>query len=238
MARHWIKGKGSLGNRRADAFFAACRAVRKVMVMNQRDEEILAALSNCVKVLSIGQIHRAWWIDSSANTAQERLKVLCEADWLVPVRLPVRAVDYFPARPLFQYAAGAEPHWPDLLSETKSRWNVSMRCVRAVVASNRAARFFGGHARHPRPSEATHDLYVSGVFLRMLEDRSADAANWIGEGHLAAEARGREGIIPDALIRCDDGCTAVEIVGESYPEAKLKAFHEYCGTRAWRYELW
>lgn len=213
--------------------------MRKVLIMTERDEAILSALTNRVKVFAIGQIHRVWWLEGSVDAAQARLRVLCEADWLVPVRLAVRAIEYFPSRPLVRSSpGGCVPSWTDLIAETQSRWNVPIRSVPAVIASNRAARFFGGHARHPRPSEATHDLYLAGVYLRMLEENAVVAEAWLGEGRLVAQAQGQEGAIPDALIRHEDGCTAIEVVGESYPAAKLKAFHQYCEYRGWRYELW
>jgi hypothetical protein len=219
--------------------FLGSQHVRSVMMMTERDEAILDTLTNRVKVLGVGQIHRLWWLDSGVSAVQARLKVLCDADWLVPVRLTVRSTDFFPSRPLFSSAAsGAEPAWPDLLSVTRSRWNVPLRSIAGVVASQRAARFFGGHARHPRPSEATHDLFLAGVYLRVLEERVIDGQAWLGEAQLAAEAHGTAGVIPDAMIRREPGSVAIEVVGESYTEAKLKAFHQYCGERNWGYELW
>jgi hypothetical protein len=192
-----------------------------------------------VKVLSIGQIHRMWWLDRGIDAVRERLKILCDGDWLVPIRLAAKAVDYFPSRPLAEPIESAtSPEFRNVLAVTQSRWAVPIRVVTAFVASSRAAHFFGGHARHPRPSEATHDLFLAGVYLRFLEERPSEADAWIGEGRLSVEAAGTAGVIPDSLVRRDGGCLAIEVVGESYPESKLQAFHEYCVRRGWRYELW
>jgi hypothetical protein len=209
------------------------------MIMTERDESILTSLTHKVKALSVGQIHRAWWLDGDVATARARLNILCDADWLVSIRVAAKAIEYFPYRPLAQIESGGPPpEWGELLVKTKSRWNAPIRMVPAVVASTRSARFFGGQARCPRPSEATHDLFLAGVFLRRREECSADADAWVGESQLSVEARGREGVIPDALIRRDDYSTAIEVVGESYSESKLNSFHEFCTKQGWGYELW
>jgi hypothetical protein len=61
---------------------------------------------------------------------------------------------------------------------------------------------------------------------------------WIGEGGLVGQRRKPDEVVPDALVRCADGKVAIEVVGESYTFTKLRAFHEFCQSRGWRYELW
>jgi hypothetical protein len=107
-----------------------------------------------------------------------------------------------------------------------------------VAASSQSANYFGGDARLPRQSEGTHDLFLTSVYARFLRSRPDEVKHWVGECRLAKEASGKEGVIPDALIRRGEQNTAVEVVGESYTASKLQAFHEHCVRSNWSYEIW
>jgi hypothetical protein len=211
----------------------------KVMVMTQRDEEILAALTTCVKAFSINQIQRTWWPDASPRCVLDRVRVLSEAGWISLVTVMVRDIAFDPKGPFVRRICPKDSvQWHDILRVSHKRWQVPLRPAKAIVATPRAARFFGGLARHPRPSEATHDLFLTAVYILFRHSCSRKDFVWQGESMLARCLAGREGVIPDALIHGSAGDVAIEVVGESYSQSKLQSFHDYCASQGWSYELW
>jgi hypothetical protein len=208
-------------------------------MLTERDREIVVTLTNRVKVLAIGQIHRAWWLDANLANTRRRIHRLCIAGWLLPVRVLSKDIDLNPVAPLRIWAPKEpEPDWSCIIRMTSTRWRSPLKSMSAVVGTAQAARHFGGQARHPRVSEGTHDLFLAGVYLRLIAERSDDAVHWMGEGQLVAAAGGGEGGVPDALIQRPDCPIAIEVVGESYTPTKLRAFHAHCDRQNWRYELW
>lgn len=207
--------------------------------LTERDRMLIVSLTQRVKVLTVEQVHAAWWRDAAADTVRQRLSRLCTAGWLVPVRILVRDIDLHPSASVLAWTPGeSEPDWPQLIRFTSNRWQALLRSVRAIVGTRHAANHFGGQPRYPRPSEATHDTFLGGVYLRRLAVCPVEADAWSGEGQMATEPSIDGGVVPDALIRRSGITIAVEVVGESYVETKLRRFHEYCRLRNWRYELW
>lgn len=209
--------------------------------LTPRDHAILDALTQRVKVLSVEQVRRTWWTGHAVATAAARLRYLTAGGWVEEVRLVASAADFEVDEALAVHQPHErEPDWRNLLPITRSRWRTTLRAVRGFVATPLAARTFGGFARSPRPSEATHDLFLASVYLARVS-RDPDAGDrWSGEGKLATEIRAGCGVVADALVTRDGGgaSTAVEVVGASYSEEKLRAFHEACERRGWSYELW
>jgi hypothetical protein len=206
----------------------------------ERDEAILVTLTHRVKVLSSNQIRKTWWPAATHAVASARVGRLVKDGWLRPMRVTTRSITVAALEPLAYWSNGDPiPRWPEILRRARSRWRSEIRFIPAFVASSRAAQYFGGHARYPRPSEGGHDLLLSDVYLRYLAIQPEVIAGWKGEGAIAAANAGKVGVIPDAMIdRRGEASVALEVVGESYGQDKLRAFHECCAERRWRYQLW
>ncbi len=102
-----------------------------------------------------------------------------------------------------------------------------------------AANRMGGHpGRVPRRSEATHDLGLASVFLRLLAEQPAKARSWVPESELVKAHKRNSSKIPDALLRTKSGRETVIEFGGEYSKAKLIEFHEDCAARRRGYQLW
>lgn len=67
------------------------------------------------------------------------------------------------------------------------------------------------------------------------------AAKWLHEDEIADDLFERAipgEKRPDAVVRDGAHLTAVELVGSSYKQEKLQAFHDFCAERGLAYELW
>ncbi len=205
------------------------------VVLTGRDRSILHALSNCVKTFSAEQIKETWW--PAGGDPRPRLKRLENAGWIerswTAASMPIRLFN-----PLAVWSTGhPEPHWSAIIASARARWRSDARAVSLVSVSEAAAVHFGGVARYPRPSEVSHDLLLTRVFLYMRSTRPRDARVWMGECALAALSGGASAV-PDALLRRPGRPVAIEVVGDSYRPPKLRSLHDYCAEQGWGYELW
>lgn len=222
-----------------------CRRKRAKMVRNslhvtERDEAIVDALSRRVRVLSVAQAARHWWPHQrhSKESALTRLQALENqglvthfVEWAHP-ELPL-------TRPLLVWTPSDNP--PDfgpLSYRLRSRWTKAPRPTTGFIATKAAGSAFAGSGgRRPRPSEMTHDLHLTAVFLRLLAESPSVAESWVSEAAQYAAGGGRDERLPDALIRTKEGVTVVEF-GGAYSKRKLAEFHEHCAERSLPYELW
>lgn len=211
-----------------------------LLALTERDNEILATLTRRVKALSLTQVQGAWWPGATSRTVLSRMRQLESNGWLQVVGLPAKGIDFRVTNPLVP--ADELPgvlELRSLVAIARSRWQAPVRVVQSVAATRQAARYFGGHAQVPRPSEATHDLFLSAVYLRYLCTTPSDIESWLGERQVARLVDGGDSKVPDALLKSSaHGLTAVEVVGESYSATKLEAFQSFCSSRGWRCELW
>jgi len=214
------------------------RAIAHLPQLSPQEEMVLIHLTRRVKVMTLQQV-REFLPHKCEAGAKRRMMLLSRTGWVVPMRLLSRTIDYRPTSPLVTWSPNQQaPRFLEVVRRSQTRWLSPLHSVLAFSASKRSGLYFGGQARLPRPSEATHDVFLTSVFLHFKNDRLHDADAWVGEGILASEARGKEGAIPDAVIRRADGITAIEVVGESYSATKLSAFHDDCARKGWGYELW
>ncbi len=120
----------------------------------------------------------------------------------------------------------------------KIRWQESARVQAMAIATAQTGKLFGGDGgRKPRPSEATHDLHLASIYLKLRSENAKLASTWRSEARLAKERSGGVGKVPDAMV-IDRGQRRVIEFGGSYPACKLREFHEYCAHRRWAYEIW
>lgn len=208
-------------------------------LFTSRDQEILTALVQKVRLFSLRQIAAHWWDGEVAN-ARRRLKVLMGVDLLQritvrartlpPLQAPVAAWD--PGRPAVDFG--------QIAHRLQSRWvHRAVRTTTAFIATPRAARLLGGTARAElkASTQVTHDLGVAHVWLVL--DRSAPerADAWRGEDLMAHTRIGQK--LPDAFLVDESGTpTAVIEFGGSYDAARVRDFHEDCAARALPYEIW
>lgn len=211
-----------------------------------RGAAVVETLSLRVRVLSVGQIARTWWAGQAApvRSATELVQRLVKAG-RVEVHTLLAQPEIELAGPLATWQPGLPiPDLARIANVGRTRWTGTIRATKVVIATRSAADVTGGVAgRLPRSSEATHDLHLAAVFLRMRQELPARARSWTSEASTAA-ARStaphapRSGEkLPDAMVRDGRARTAVECVGE-YSPAKLAAFHEYCVRSGMGYELW
>lgn len=134
---------------------------------------------------------------------------------------------------------------PDLATvsyRAKARWAAASAATRVLIATEAAVAIVGGcPGRHPRLSEATHDLHVAAIYFAMTQELPTRAESWRGEGQASADGPSRSlgprSKLPDATVRDGTRRTAIEFVGE-YSTAKLEQFHMYCNYSDLGYELW
>lgn len=212
------------------------------MLLVSRDDEILRTLSLKVRLLSLAQVAAAWWEPTEAGrlNARRRLTKLV-GDGLV-TRLRVQAR---PLPPLVAPALRWKPGdpTPDIGAVAwclQSRWKEGPCETAVYVATRRGANQYGGRGRGElrRVFQATHDLGVSAMYLRLHAINHVDADAWIGEDILSPYRRGEK--LPDAVLAesPESRPRLVLEFGGAYDAARVRSFHESCADDALPYELW
>ena len=210
-------------------------------MMTTRERELVSALASKIRLLSFDEILRSWWPPSKSASINARRR-LAE---LVNVGLLVRERAYARPRlpleqPIFRWKPGEEsPDFGKLAWSVKSRWTEPPRDVTVYLATRRAAAIFGGRAdgKIKNVSQATHDIHLGALYLKLMKEAPTIAAGWIGEEILAPTREHQK--LPDAILHDREGRPRLVIeFGGAYPADRLQAFHEDCAERALPYELW
>lgn len=209
-------------------------------VLTPRDRQLLETLTLRVRVISVAQAARTFWGNTAApeENASRRISSLERAGYVarfVLVCHPELGLE----SPTVTWKPGEPP--PDFAAASyrlKTRWSEKPKPTPVVIATEAAANWLGGYGgRRPRPSEASHDLHVAALYLRMLRDAPGRARAWQSEAQLLARVRHKGGRLPDAMIVGSKEKTVLEF-GGAYSAAKLGAFHRYCAERGLPYEVW
>ena len=214
------------------------------MSLTPRDAALLVALCSKIRLLSLPQIAAAWWPDAAdaEATAGRRLRKLAAADLVRRDRVPAAPLPPLDA-PVIAWRPGEpDPDCGAAAWTLQSRWEATggPRATAVFVAGKAAAKLYGGVSagRLPAAFQATHDLGVSAMYLRLLRDDPAAADRWIGEDRLAPHRRGQK--LPDAVL-ADDPAASPELVlefGGAYDKRRVEAFHRDCARRGSAYEVW
>jgi hypothetical protein len=211
------------------------------MELTDRERQLIDALASKVRMFSAEQIARSWWPDSESgrNNCRNRLRELTARGLLnrtqifCPPLLPLR-------EPVYCWQPGKEPpNFGALSWQLQSRWTKEPRPTTVYLASPRAVKLFGGTAdgKIKNIFQATHDVHLAGVFLRLLETAPRLAASWVGEDVLAP-TRVRQKL-PDAILHDDQGRPRLVIeFGGSYPPERVADFHQDNLARGLPYEMW
>ena len=214
------------------------------MFLTPRDAALLAALCVRVRLFSLPQIAAAWWPDAADGeaAARRRLRKLAAADLVRRERVPAAPLPPLDAPVIAWRPDDPAPDCGAAAWRLQSRWEGvgGPRATPVFVAGKAATKLYGGVSagRLPAAFQATHDLGVSAMYLRLLGDDPAAADCWIGEDRLAPHRRGQK--LPDAVL-ADGPADPPELVlefGGSYDKRRVEAFHRDCARRAHAYEVW
>lgn len=197
-------------------------------------------LTHRLRLMSIRQVARRWWELDQPASASARLRQLAGTGLIEMKSVMVHPEIDLDAPVLCWRPTDAQPDFGAAAYRLKARWTESPVSTPLAFASRAAVTMFGGYTggRGPRPTEATHDLHLAQVYLRMTDADAKIARRWISENEQYAEGRGRNERLPDAVIRGRSGSPPLRVVefGGAYSKAKLIAFHE--AVCQFPYEVW
>ena len=128
--------------------------------------------------------------------------------------------------------------------QLRKRWTEPVVPTTCYVATKKAARLYGGFSGGSRrdgllrhPFQATHDVHVSAIYLRLLKTEPDAAMRWIPEEKLELQNHG--GKLFDAVIVNASGVPdRVVEFGGGYRVTRVKILHGECARKALPYELW
>jgi hypothetical protein len=208
--------------------------------LSNPDLELLDTLALRCRTMSVDQVAEHWWPGERPNRrrVRRRLSRLALKGWVRCWRAPARKLAELSAplacwRPEFE-----QPDLGEVARITRSRWRHPVQSIELVGATRRACRHFGAvAARKPRPSETSHDLGLTAVFLTLVRRDRAHREQWWSEERLRKLGYGDQIRLPDAMLRSKAGDVVIEFAG-AYCRAKLEAFHAFCVSRQLAYELW
>ena len=204
-----------------------------------RDRAIVQALVQKVRLFSQRQIVDHWWNGELANS-RRRLKRLADRNLLHRLIVMARPAPAFEA-PLLTWRPGdGAPDFGKIAYRCQARWRFrpARQCV-VWLATELASQAYGGTARGDlkHPTQATHDLGVAAVWLRLNQVAPQWAIAWRGEDLMAHTRRGQK--LPDAFIVADnDQVLWVMEFGGGYDAERVQAFHQDCVSRNLPYQLW
>ncbi len=207
--------------------------------LTPRDLAVVQALVQKVRLFSQRQIVDHWWNGEQANS-RRRLKRLADRNLLQRTFVTARPTPAFES-PLITWRPGdAAPDFGKIAYRCQARWRSRppRQCV-VWLATKVASQAFGGTARGKlkHSMQATHDLGVAAVWLRLHQVAPQWAAAWRSEDLLANTRVGQK--LPDAFI-VDDSEQVIWVIefGGGYDAARVKAFHQDCESRNLPYQLW
>ena len=207
--------------------------------LTQRDREILMALVLRVRLFSQRQMADHWWNGDTANV-RRRLSQLADHNLVRRISVQARSLPALES-PLVRWKPGdVSPDCGRIAWQCQSRWRKrAIRPCTVWIATETAARQFGGVGRGvlKHPAQATHDLGVSAVWLRLSEIAPQWAQAWCGEDVMAHTRRGEK--LPDAfIVDSAQHVTGVIEFGGGYDAHRVTEFHEDCVSRHLPYQLW
>lgn len=213
--------------------------MNETLHITHRDRGLLQALLQKVRLLSQRQVADDFW-DGALPNAKRRLKRLAECDLVSRLTVHARTVPNLES-PLASWRPGdSEPNFGQLAYRCQSRWRKrAVRPCTVWIATDKAAQLYGISCRGElkQPLQATHDLGVAAVWLRLRQVAPEWAGAWRSEDLLAHTRVGEK--LPDAFIVDSQEQVAWVIeFGGGYDAGRVQAFHQDCFTRNLPYQLW
>ena len=208
------------------------------MQLTARDEDLSRTLARSLRVLSTEQIARTWFSSTKdpGSNAQRRVAKLVDAGVLSSqvvmahplLELQGPVVDWNPLK------RSDSPNFGHISWLLQKRWNLPLKRIRIVQATNIANKHFGGLTgdRRLRLTEINHDLHLSEVYLKLRG--ICNSQSWRHESELLQSGWGRGGkLLPDAVI--EPSGKVIEF-GGAYSKVKLEEFHQAFRER--QYQVW
>jgi hypothetical protein len=207
--------------------------------ITSRDHEILLGLVRKVRLFSQRQIADHWFGGELVN-ARRRLGRLAQRALLARLNVQARPAPPIDAPLVSWQPQDPAPDFGQIAYRCQQRWrHRPTRPCTVWTATERAAQFFGGVGRGDlkNPLQATHDLGVAAVWLRLTAVAPHWAAAWRSEDLLAHTRRGEK--LPDAFIvdEAEQVQWVIEFAG-GYDTERVEAFHRDCAARGLPYQLW
>lgn len=192
-----------------------------------------------MNLFSIEQLSATWFQGSidPLKGASRRLRSL-EAASLIH-RAKAACHPLLPlSDPIFTwFSEEPEPNFGAISHRLQSRWTEALKPTTLFCATPKAIRRYGGKGKRLSPVQATHDIHVAAIYLRLLRDRPQEARAWVSEATLTASRRNQK--LPDAEIHNGAGEPVLVIeFGGSYTAERVQRIHEDCVLRETAYELW
>jgi hypothetical protein len=211
------------------------------MTLTDRERQFIHALASKIRLLTFEQISGTWWPDSESGRTNARRRLGELRDHGLLNRTRVHARPLLPLEtPLFRWKPGEPtPDFGGLAWQLHRRWQEPLQSMTAYLATRRAANILGGvsDGRLKNPSQASHDIHLSGVYLYFLRTAPTLAAGWVGEDILAPSRVDQK--LPDAILHDGEGRPRLAIeFGGSYQAQRIADFHADCAARTLPYELW
>ena len=197
-------------------------------------QQIMHLLTSKVRLLSAVQVARTWYLGRTRpataalrTLAQSRSVALRSA--CLPPELPLVA-------PVCVWSPGDQPpEFGRVARVLNARWNGAPRRTLLAVATQQGRNRAGGmlHHRPLRPQEIRHDLHVTALYLKFVQETPQRASEWIHEDLFLEAGLAPSDRIPDAMT----GEIAVDF-GGAYKKPKLLAIHRAMEREGQAYEIW
>ncbi len=207
--------------------------------MNGRHQEIVRALADSVRLLSVSQITKHWWTETKwgRSRARQAIRILEQDQWLVTQTVMARIV-HEPVLPVVTWNMDdPEPDFQEVARTLHRRAIANATPITVAIATRRAAALFSsGPLATIKLTQVTHDLNVSELFLH-FRGLGIPAQAWVSEDRLPADWPIRER--PDAVLKNAAGTIyrAVEYGGD-YPVSRLLELHRGISLLGIGYQIW
>jgi hypothetical protein len=213
--------------------------VSKPLHITDRDRELLQALTQKVRLFGQRQVADHWW-DGALPNARRRLKRLAALEFVERITVHARSLPMLDAPLVSWCPSDIAPDFGQVAYRCQQRWRSrAMRPCVAWIVTETGSQHFGGVRRGSlnHPTQATHDLGVAAVWLRLHEVAPEWATAWRGEDLLAHTRQGEK--LPDAFI-VDESDRVIWVIefGGGYDADRVQAFHNDCVARGLPYQLW
>ncbi len=210
--------------------------------LTERDDQILRALSCCVRLFSVDQVGLAWWQGAKQPTtlAKKRLNELAKGGFVTAERAFARRLK-FPHKAISSWSPGdTTPNHASVAWKLQSRWTDAPRMVAVFTASELTSkRHIGKRAnRLKRAFQLSHDLGTSDIFVAFYRKNPSVLSSWWSEDHYATARRGKK--LPDAILN-DTPTWPPKLVlefGGAYSKRRVTAFHDALSREKIPYEIW
>lgn len=224
------------------------------MQLQERDQNLVRALALDVRLATPDQVRRGWgWppSDSGLRNCRQRLRKLVDAGLLRATMVPSTPMLDLKEPVVVWEPGDPTPDFDAASHALKSRWaDLEEVPMRVYMTTPQGASAFGGKGRigYSKLAQATHDLHVTELYIRIREESPDLAGDWVGEDIIAGELKKYEKLA-DAEIRDDQGTTVLYLeFGGRYDAREVKKKHDYFAGEPLRpgaprrqpapYEIW